>query len=168
MEGIIKFKSIHGFKGVLYDLHNDPVHGEAYQMTVYDDNGNEILHSDNAKPKTAEELKVEILTIQREVEHMRHVEKEREKGWRRHEMIRMQQEQHQRKESIRALSKEIGKWVVMYKIGDKYKMMFKDGKPVQFETANEAQECIEGLKALHPSLTFRKRKRLINKDIVGV
>ena len=60
MEGIIKFKSIHGFKGVLHDLHNDPVHGEVYQMTVYDDNGNEILHSDNAKPKTAEELKAEI------------------------------------------------------------------------------------------------------------
>ena len=158
MEDRIKFKSLHGFKGVLHDWHNDPFCGEHYQMTITNQQGEEVLHSYNAKPKTLEELKDVVLTVQKEAEMARHEEKEREKGWKQQELVRIQQEAKQRKESLRALKKEIGKYVIRYKTGEKWKVLYKNGERVEFDTASEAESYIEKLKQIHPEITFKKKK----------
>ena len=158
MEDRIKYKSLHGFKGVLHDWHNDPFCGEHYQMTITNQQGEEVLHSYNATPKTLEELKDVVLTVQKEAEEARREEKEREKGWKQQEFVRIQQEAKQRKESLRALKKEIGKYVIRYKTGEKWKMLFENGERVQFDTATEAESYIEKLKQAHPGITFKKRK----------
>jgi len=150
MEERIKFKSFHRFTGVLYDWHNDPYCGEHYQMSITDGKGKEVLHSYNAKPKTVEELKDVVLAVQKEIEIARHEEKEREKGWKQQELIRTQQEAKQKKDSFKALKKEIGKYVIRYKAGERWKILFKDGEPLQFETASEAKSHIEKLKLSHP------------------
>ena len=144
MEERIKFKSLHRFKGVLYDWHNDPYCGEHYQMSITDSEGNEVLHSYNAKPKTVEELKEVVLAVQKERERARHEEKEREKGWKQQELIRMQQEAKQRKDSFKALKKEIGKYALRYKVGEHWKFVFKNGKPLQFDTLAEAKRWFKG------------------------
>ena len=163
MEERIKYKSFHGFKGVLYDWHNDPFCGEHYQMIITNQQGEEVLHSYNAKPKTLEELQNVVLTVQKEAEMARHEEKEREKGWKQQEIIRQQQESKQKKDSLRALKKEIGKYVIRYKVGEKWKILFQNGKPLQFETLAEAKSHIEKMKQLHPDITFKPRKWIDKK-----
>ena len=166
MEETIKFKSLHGFKGLLYDWHNDPLCGEHYQMAITDQQGIEVLHSYNATPKTLEELKDIVLVVQKETEIARHEEKEREKGWRHQELVRLQQESKQKKESLKALKKEIGKYVIRYKSGEKWKILFKNGEPLQFDTIIEATSYIEKLKQSHPNITF-KRKKWVDKSILN-
>lgn len=158
MEEMIKFKSVHQFKGVLYDWHNDPICGEHYQMSISDSKGNEILHSYNATPKTLEELKDVVLNVQKETEIARHEEKEREKSWKQQELLQIQQEAKQRRESFKALKKEIGKYVIRYKVGENWKILLQNGKPLQFETATEAKTYIEKLRQSHPGITFKQRK----------
>lgn len=158
MDEVIKFKSLHRFKGVLYDWHDDPYCGEHYQMSIMDDEGREILHSYNAKPKTVEELRSVVLAIQKEIEIARHEEKERQKGWKQQELIQKQQEAKQRKDSFKALKKEIGKYIIRYKFGERWKILFKNGEPLQFNTAEEAKKHIEKLKEKHPEITFKQRK----------
>ena len=165
MEDRIKFKSFHGFKGVLYDWHNDPFCGEHYQMIITNKQGEEILHSYNANPKTLEELKDVVLTVQKEAEMARHEEKEREKGWTQQKIIRQQQESKQRKESLIALKKEIGRYVIRYKAGEKWKILFQNGEPLQFDTGAEAKAYIEKLKKSHPDITFKQRK-WVDKSIL--
>ena len=167
MEEMIKFKSMHGFKGILHDWHDDPLRGEHYQMTITNKQGEEVLHSYNAKPKTLEELRDVVLAVQKEAEIARHEEKEREKGWRQQEIIRLQQESKQKKESLKALKKEIGRYIIRYKTGDKWKMLFRNGELLQFDTAAEAEDQIEKLKLSHPGVTFKKRK-WIDKSILNV
>ena len=167
MEEMIKFKSMHGFKGILHDWHDDPFCGEHYQMTITNKQGEEVLHSYNAKPKTLEELRDVVLAVQKEAEIARHEEKEREKGWRQQEIIRLQQESKQKKESLKALKKEIGRYIIRYKTGDKWKMLFRNGELLQFDTAAEAEDQIEKLKLSHPGVTFKKRK-WIDKSILNV
>lgn len=166
MEERIKFKSLHRFTGVLYDWHNDPYCGEHYQMSITDGEGKEVFHSYNAKPKTVEELKDVVLAVQKEIEIARHEEKEREKGWKQQELILTQQEAKQKKDSFKALKKEIGKYVIRYKAGERWKILFKDGEPLQFETASEAKSHIEKLKLSHPEIEFKQRKWLFKNNMV--
>lgn len=52
----IEYESDNGYRGILYNLHN--WYGELnYQMSIYDEAGNETLHTFNASPHTLEELK---------------------------------------------------------------------------------------------------------------
>lgn len=52
----IEYVSSDGYKGILYNLHE--WYGEQkYEMSVRDSDGYEVLHTYNATPKTAEELK---------------------------------------------------------------------------------------------------------------
>ena len=148
----------------LYDWHNDPLCGEHYQMSISDEKGNEVFHSYNAEPTTLEELKAIVLSVQREIEIARHEEKERQKGWKQQELIRSQQEAKQRKDSFKALKKEIGKYVIRYKSGERWKILFKNGEPLQFDTASEAKAHIEKLKLWHPGIEFKQRKWLFKKD----
>lgn len=161
---MIKFKSLHRFTGTLYDWHNDPLCGEHYQMSIMDDKGKEVLHSYNAEPKTAEELRDIVLAVQKEMEIARHEEKERRKGWKQQEIMQTQQEAKQRKESLKAVKKEIGKYVIRYKAGERWKIMFKNGEPLQFDTAGEARKHIEKLKVVHPEITFKERKWIFKKN----
>lgn len=164
MEERIKFKSLHRFRGVLFNWHKDSFCGEHYEMQIYDDKGNEILHSYNAKPKTLEELKEVVLQVQKETEIARHEEKEREKAWKQQELIRIQQEAKQKKDSFKALKKEIGKYAIRYKVGERWKFMYKNGEPLQFDTLSEAKTYVEKLKLSHPEITFKPRKWLFKKD----
>ena len=50
--------------------------------------------------KSLEELKAIVLSVQREIEIARHEEKERQKGWKQQELIQIQQEAKQKKESF--------------------------------------------------------------------
>lgn len=164
MDRTIKFKSLHRFTGTLYGWHDDPLCGEHYQMSITDDKGKEVLHSYNAEPKTAEELRDVVLAVQKEIEIARHEEKERRKGWKQQEIMQTQQEAKQRKESFKAVKKEIGKYVIRYKAGERWKIMFKNGEPLQFDTAGEARKHIEKLKAVHPEITFKERKWIFKKN----
>ena len=164
MEATIKYKSLHRFKGLLYDWHNDPYCGEHYQMLITDNEGKEVLHSYNAKPKTLEELRDVVLAIQKEIEIARHEEKERQKGWKQQELIRLQQEAKQRKDSFKALKKEIGKYVIRYKSGERWKILFRNGEPLQFNTASEAKAHIEKLKLSYPGIEFKQRKWLFKQN----
>lgn len=166
MDTTIKFKSKHRFKGLLYDWHDDPYCGEHYQMTITDNEGKEVLHSYNAKPKTVEELRDAVLAIQKEIEIARHEEKERQKGWKTQEFIRTQQEAKQRKDSFKALKKEFGKYVIRYKSGERWKILFRNGELLQFDTLAEAKAHIEKLKLSHPEIEFKPRKMLLNGMIV--
>lgn len=52
----IEYVSSDGYKGILYNCHE--WYGEQkYEMSVRDSDGYEVLHTYNATPKTAEELK---------------------------------------------------------------------------------------------------------------
>lgn len=167
MDETIKFKSLHRFKGILYDWHNDPLCGKHYQLSISDEKGNEVFHSYNAEPTTLEELKAIVLSVQREIEIARHEEKERQKGWKQQELIQIQQEAKQKKESFKALKKEIGKYIIRYKAGDRWKIIFKNGEPLQFDTAEEAKKYIEKLKMSHPEITFKQRKWILkNNDMI--
>ena len=164
MDERIKFKSFHRFTGVLYDWHNDPHCGEHYQMSITDSEGKEVLHSYNATPKTLEELKGVVLSVQKEIEIARHDQKEREKAWKQQELIRIQQEAKQKKDSLKALKKEIGKYVIRYKSGEQWKILFKNGEPLQFDTLGEAKEHIEKLKMAHPNILFKQRKWIFKRN----
>ena len=160
MDEMIKFKSLHGFKGVLHDWH-----GEHYQLTITNREGEVVLHDYDAKQKTPEELRSAVLAVQKEIEAARHEEKEREKGWRQQELLRVQQEAKQRKESFKALKREIGKYVIRYKTGEQWKILRQNGELLQFETTTEAKACIEKLSKLHPGITF-KQKKWIDKRLL--
>ena len=123
-----------------------------------------VLHSYNAKPKTLEELRDVVLAIQKEIEIARHEEKERQKGWKQQELIRLQQEAKQRKDSFKALKKEIGKYVIRYKSGERWKILFRNGEPLQFNTASEAKAHIEKLKLSYPGIEFKQRKWLFKQN----
>ena len=60
----IEYVSKDGYKGILYDWHNDPYCGWMYQMSIYSPGGREVLHSYNAKPKNIKEL-IEVVNIMR-------------------------------------------------------------------------------------------------------
>lgn len=163
----IKFKSLHRFTGVLYDWHNDPYCGEHYQMTITDNEGKEVLHSYNAKPTTLEELKDVVLTVQKEIEIARHEQKEREKAWKQQELIQTQQEAKQRKDSLKALKKEIGKYVIRYKVGEQWKVLLENGNTLQFDTLAEAKKHIENINQSHPNITFKPRKWVSKTMLFG-
>lgn len=57
MKEKIEYTSRSGYRGVLYDWHDDPFCGEHYQMSIYSPSGREVCHSYNAAPKTYEMLK---------------------------------------------------------------------------------------------------------------
>lgn len=54
----IEYVSENGYKGVLYNLHDDYNGTEKlYEMSIYDADGYEVTHAYNASPKNLEELK---------------------------------------------------------------------------------------------------------------
>lgn len=157
MDETIKYKSKHRFKGVLYDWHNDPYCGEHYQMSISDDKGKEILHSYNAKPTTLEELRGVVLNCQREVEHARHEEKERERGWKQKKIMLLKDES----ERVKAFKKEHIKYVVQHRTGDTWKTIFPNGVPLCFDTVSDAKEYMAKLKTTHTGIRFRVKKEMI-------
>ena len=54
----ISYFSENGYKGILYDLHEDGHGGICYQMSICKrDDGHEVLHAFDATPKTLAQLK---------------------------------------------------------------------------------------------------------------
>lgn len=54
----IEYVNEKGFKGVLYNLHDDWNGTEKlYEMSIYDPDGYEVTHAYNAAPKNLEDLK---------------------------------------------------------------------------------------------------------------
>ena len=78
--------------------------------------------------------------------------------------MQTQQEEKQKKESFKAVKKENVKYVIRYKAGERWKIMFKNGEPLQFDTAGEARKHIEKLKVVHPEITFKERKWIFKKN----
>lgn len=64
MQEKIEYTSKDGYRGVLYDWHDDSRCGENYQISVYNPQGREILHAYNAASRSLIEL-IEVVNMMR-------------------------------------------------------------------------------------------------------